>query len=127
LSPFKFIPIFYVEYIKGASNMDERDKLRFELEQTQERLVKENQKTMVVLTIYAIIVYGAIVYIKCPGDILDMIIESVIMGIVIMVGGIGVWSYYTGLYTNIEGLKRKVYELKFKVEEIEKKDREYLQ
>ena len=106
--------------------MDERDKLRFELEQTQERLVKENQKTLVVLTIYAIIVYGAIVYIKCPGDILDMIIESVIMGIVIMAGGIGVWSFYTGSYTKIESLKSKVYELKFKVEEIEKKDRELL-
>ena len=106
--------------------MSERDKLKILLEKAEERLIKENQKTALVLTLYSIIVYGVIVYIKCPSDILGIIIESVVMGIVITIVGIGVWSCYTGLYTNIAGLKREVYEIKFKIEEIDKKDREYL-
>ena len=35
--------------------MNKRDKLKFMLEKTEERLIKENQKTILVMTIYHII------------------------------------------------------------------------
>lgn len=102
--------------------MSERDKLKILLEKAEERLIKENQKTALVLTLYSIIVYGAIMYIKCSSDILGIIIESVVMGIVITIVGIGVWSCYTGLYTNKELLEKDIMRLKIEIKLIDKEE-----
>lgn len=102
--------------------MNKRDKLKILLEKAEERLIKENQKTALVLTLYTSIVYGAIVYIKCPGNILDIIIESVVMGIIITIVGIGVWSCYTGLYTNKELLEKDIMRLKIEIKLIDKEE-----
>lgn len=105
--------------------MDEKFKLERTLEKTKERLVKENWKIIIFMTVYSMIICGCIIHSQY-NNIKDLVIESVILGAGISVITIFVYFTFTSLFTNKEALESSVARLKFEIEELDKKNRDDL-
>ena len=105
--------------------MDEKFKLERTLEKTKERLVKENWKIIIFMTVYSMIICGCIIHSQYH-NIKDLVIESIILGT--GVSGITIFVYFvfTSLFTNKGSLESSVARLKYEIEELDKKNREEL-
>lgn len=100
---------------------NKRDNLKRMLEQAEERLKKENQKTLVFMTIYFIILSGAIIHAQYS-NIKDIIVESVILGTVISLITVGVYIFYTSIFTKKEDLEKMILKLKIEIDRIERNE-----
>jgi hypothetical protein len=105
--------------------MDEKFKLESTLEKTKERLVKENWKIIIFMTVYSMVICGMIMHPQYS-NLKDLIIESVILGAVVSGITMFVYFFFTSLFTNKKALESSVARLKFEIEEIDKKNRDDL-
>ena len=99
--------------------MNKRDKLKFMLEKTEDLLRKENQKTILVMTIYHIIICGIMMYTQ-NSNIKEIIVEAVICGIVISYLALVVYSFYTSVFTNKELIEKNILKLKKEIDGIDR-------
>ena len=101
--------------------MNEKDKLTIMLEQTETRLRKEKQKTLLFMTIYSIIICGGIIHSQY-NNIKDIIIESTILGVFISFLTLIVYFTFTSLFTSKESLENIIVDLKIKIDRTNRKD-----
>ena len=101
--------------------MKERDKLKIMLEKAEENLVKENQKTLLVMTIYYMVLCGIVMY-MLKWSIGDIIIGAVFLGGFISWLTLIVYIIYTSLYTNKKALEETVARLKVEIYRIDRMD-----
>ena len=96
-----------------------RDNLKIMLEQAEARLVKENQKTVLFMTIYFIILSVFMMY-EQNSNIKDIIVEAVILGAVISLITIVVYIFYTSMFTNKKSLEQTIVKLKIELDIIDR-------
>ena len=99
--------------------MNKRDKLVIMLEQTEARLRKENQKTVLFMTMYFIILSIVMMYAQ-NSNIKEIIVEAVILGAVISLITIGVYIFFTTIFTNKKSLEQTIVKLKIELDIIDR-------
>lgn len=98
---------------------DKKRNLKIMLERTEELLIKENQKTVLFMTIYYIVLCGIMMYAQ-NGNIKDIIVEAVVLGIFISVLTIIVYVFFTSVFTNKNSLEKTIAKLKVEIERIDR-------
>lgn len=99
---------------------DKKRNLKIMLERTEELLIKENQKTVLFMTIYYIVLCGIMMYAQ-NGNIKDIIVEAVVLGIFISVLTIIVYVFFTSIFTKKEDLEKMILKLKIQIDRIDRK------
>ena len=99
--------------------MKKRDKLMLVLEKEEEHLRKENQKIVLFMTNYYIVLCGIMMYAQ-NSNIKDIIVEAVVLGIFISVLTIIVYVFFTSVFTNKNSLEKTIAKLKVEIERIDR-------
>ena len=100
---------------------NKRDNLKRMLEQAEERLIKENQKTALLMTIYYMVLCGIVMHLQ-DASLIDIIIGAVFLGGFISWLTIAVYSFYTSIFTKKEDLEKMILKLKIEIDRIERNE-----